>query len=244
MNKILFTDPRLFMAVVGPSGCGKTRLVFEMLLADTFYPRYEKIYYFYQEYQSLYTEMGRRLSGRIEFIKGVNFEMISQLDNCLLIFDDSCEEIYADSRFVKLATSGRHRKIHILYIKHNLFFQSKYSKTIDLNNTHLVLFKSPRDVNQIHYLGNQLKLGGFVEMCYKRATAEPYGHLLIDFDPKTPDQLRFASNITGPGPSVFYLQSWQAVRTPVTDEREKLGYSEALAKPESNKFATKVPVKL
>ena len=244
MNKIIFTDPRLFMAIVGPSGCGKTRLVFELLLTDAFYPQYEKTYYFYQEYQNLYHEMEKRLKGRIEFVKGVNFDMITQLENCLLIFDDSCEEIYADSRFVKLATSGRHRNVHIIYIKHNLFFQSKFSKTIDLNNTHLILFKSPRDVNQIRYLGNQLQLGDFVDKCYKTATSEAYGHLLIDFDPRTPEQLRFSSNITGPGPSIFYLQPWQAVRTPITNEREKRGYSQAFTKPKAtqptNKFHSKL----
>ena len=244
MNKIVFTDPRLFMAVVGPSGCGKTRLVFDMLLKGTFQPRYTKTYYFYQEYQELYKQMENKLKGAIEFVKGVNFEMIAKLTNCLLIFDDSCEEIYADSRFVKLATSGRHKQVHIIYIKHNLFFQSKFSKTIDLSNTHLILFKSPRDVNQIRYLGNQLQLGEFVEKCYKKATSEAYGHLMIDFDPRTPDQLRFASNITGPCPSIFYLQPWQAVRTPITNEREKLGYSEALAKSKatetSGKFCSKL----
>ena len=36
------------MSIVGPSGCGKTELLFRMLKGSTFYPRFEKIYYFYK----------------------------------------------------------------------------------------------------------------------------------------------------------------------------------------------------
>ena len=61
--------------------------------------------------------------------------MIKNLENCLLVFDDSCEEIYQEQAFVKLAVAGRHRKLHCIFVKHNLFHQSKWSRTIDLNNT-------------------------------------------------------------------------------------------------------------
>ena len=47
MNKIISTKDRLFMSVSGPSGSGKTDLIFQMLLKGTFYPSYNKIFYFY-----------------------------------------------------------------------------------------------------------------------------------------------------------------------------------------------------
>ena len=74
----------------------------------------------------------------------------------MLVFDDSCEEIFNDKEFSKLATAGRHRIISVIYVKHNLFQQSKWSRTIDLNTTHIILFKSPRDIQQIIYIGKQL----------------------------------------------------------------------------------------
>ena len=76
-------------------------------------------------------------------------EFFSQLKNCLLVFDDSCEEIFNDKEFSKLATAGRHRNISVIYVKHNLFQQSRRSRVIDLNTTHIVLFKSPRDSRSI-----------------------------------------------------------------------------------------------
>ena len=45
-------------------------------------------------------------------------------------FDDSCEEIYQEKEF---AVSGRHKTVNGIFVKHNLFHQSKWSRTIDLN---------------------------------------------------------------------------------------------------------------
>ena len=70
--------------------------------------------------------------------------------------------------------------------------------------------------------------------CYQLATKEPLGHLLIDLDPKTSDCLRYCSNITEPGATVFYLPSDKAETTPLNDEREKIVYNEA-----NGAFATK-----
>ena len=65
----------------------------------------------------------------LEFVQGVNFEFIDSLKNngtkYLLIFDDSCGEICNSKAFVDIATAGRHRGLNTIYIKHNLFHQSK-----------------------------------------------------------------------------------------------------------------------
>ena len=156
--------------------------------------------------------------------------MIKNLENCLLVFDDSCEEIYQEQAFVKLAVAGRHRKLHCIFVKHNLFHQSKWSRTIDLNITHVILFKSPRDLQQIDHFGRQLKQLDFIREAYQRATTRPFGHLLIDFDPKRSDVLRFCSNIVAPQPTTFYIPSSTAKETLLTNEREKIAYTEALAR--------------
>ena len=155
--------------------------------------------------------------------------MIKKLEDRLLVFDDSCEEIYQEKEFVKLAVAGRHKKVHCIFVKHNLFHQSKWLRTIDLNTTHIILFKSPRDLQQIDHLSRQLKKVVFLRDCYTRATSEPYGHLLIDLDPKTSECLQFCSNITAPGASIFYIPSEIAKETNLTNEREKRVYTEALA---------------
>ena len=196
MNKKVSTSDRLFMAVCGPSGCGKTEIIFQMLLKNAFFPNFKSIYYFYQHDQPKFQTMERDLN--IYFTKFSGFEFISQLENCLLVFDDSCEEIFIDKEFSKLATAGRHKKISVIYVKHNLFQQSRWSRTIDLNTTHIFLFKSPRDIQQISYIRKQLNNTKFLKDSYDLATKQPFGHLLIDLDPKTTDSLRYCSNIVPP----------------------------------------------
>ena len=205
MNEIISTSDRLFMAVCGPSCCGKTELIFQILPRNTFYPKFESIYYFYQHEQPKFSSIERDLN--IFFTNFSGFEFISQLENCLLVFDDSCEEIFNDKEFSKLATAGRHRNISVIHVKHNLFQQSKWSRTIDLNTTHIILFKSPRDIQQFTYIGKQLNNTKFLKESYELSANLPFGHLLIDLDQKISDFLRYCSNIVQPGPTIFYLPS-------------------------------------
>ena len=61
MNKIISTKERIFISLVGPSGSGKSHLIHEWLTIGTFQPEFDKIYYFYQHYQSLYGLMSKML---------------------------------------------------------------------------------------------------------------------------------------------------------------------------------------
>ena len=85
-----------------------------------------------------------------------------------------------------------------------MFNQSILGRDFELQNTHIVLFKSPRDVLQINTLSQQLGLGSRLKEWYQDATSTPYGHLLIDLTPKTVDLLRYCTN-SGSVPSKFYL---------------------------------------
>ena len=106
-----------------------------------------------------------------------------------------------------------------------MFQESRWSRTIDLNTTDIILFKSPRDTQQTSFIGRQLNNAQFLEESYELATKEPFGLLLIDLDPKTSDVLRYCSNIVPPGPSIFYLPSAKAVITTLSDEKERSLYA-------------------
>ena len=203
MNKTIPTTERVFMSLVGPSGCGKTQLIYEMLKHGTFQPPFEKIYYFFQFNQPIFSLMIQDIPN-IEFIKCVDFELIDNLPSnnpTLLIFDDSCDEIMKSKSFEKLAIAGRHRKMSVIYIKHNLYHKSSIGRDAELQLTHIVLFKSARDVQQIARLGQQLGVN-LIEW-YKDATKYPYGHLMIDLHPKTNDLLRYSTD-SSVAPTKFY----------------------------------------
>ena len=142
-------------------------------------------------------ELNARRS-HIEFVKFDGFDRLRNIGNILLVFDDSCEEIYNDKEFAKLATAGRHRGLDVNYVKHNLFQQSRWSQTIDLNTSHIILFKSPRDIQQIDHLGRQLNAPKLLRQSYELTTKDSFGHLLIDLDPQTSDlsQILIKNNTT------------------------------------------------
>ena len=120
------------------------------------------------------------------------------------MFDDSCEEICNSKAFVDISTAGRRRGLSAIYIKHNLFHHSKLGRDVELQNTHIVLFKSPRDVMQTTTLSTQLDLGSDLVDWYRDAKSVHFGHLLIDLSPRTDDRLRYCTN-TGSIPSKFYM---------------------------------------
>ena len=79
------------------------------------------------------------------FKKLNRFKLLGNLENVFQVFDDLCGDIYNDKEFVRLATTGRHSGIDVIYVKQNLFQQSRWSRTIDLNASHITLFKSSRE---------------------------------------------------------------------------------------------------
>ena len=128
LKKLISTKNRIFKSLVGPSDSGKTYLIHEWLKVGTFQPKIDKINFLYQHPQPLYDVMQKEIDN-LEFVQRVHFEFINSLKNkCtkyLLIFDDSCAEICNSKEFVDIATAGRHRGFSTIYIKHNLFHQSK-----------------------------------------------------------------------------------------------------------------------
>ena len=207
MNELISTKNGVFSPLVGPPETGKSQLIYNWLKIGTFQPKFDKIYFFYQLFQSLYDVMQKEIKN-LEFVQGLNFEFIDSLKNngkkYLLIFDDSYEKICYSNAFVDIATAGRHRGLSTIYVKHNLFHQSKLARDVELQNTHIVLFKSPRDVMQVTTLSTQLGLGSELVDWYRGATSVPFGHLLIDLSPRTDDRLRNCTN-TGSVPSKFYI---------------------------------------
>ena len=106
----------------------------------------------------------------LEFVQEVHFDNIDSLKKngtkYLLVFADSFEEICNSKAFADIATAGRHRGLSTIYIKHNLFHLSKLGRDVELQNTHIVLFKSQRDVMQVTTHSTQLGLGSELVDCY------------------------------------------------------------------------------
>ena len=125
---------------------------------------------------------------------------------------------------VDIATAGRHRSLSTIYIKPNHFHESKLGRDVDLQNTHIVLFKSPHDVMQVTTHSKQLGLGLELVDWYRDAKPVPFGNLLKDLSPRTDDQLRYCTN-TGFIPSKFYIPDRLKQSKFSKDEHTKSLYS-------------------
>ena len=209
MNKRIRTDPHCFISIAGPCGSGKTQLVSNMLKNQSkiFQPCFDEIVYLYNHYQKHYdTLLVNCVSQKhsIEFHQGLNWSEVERCEarklRTLVVIDDLYQQACEDEYFINLVIAGRHRNIYFIALKHNLFQQSKHSKTIKLNVTQMISFKSPSDLEQIGVLGRQMGDRQLLIDAYKKATQAPFGHLMIDFDSHTDAELNLCSNCSGTGP--------------------------------------------
>ena len=134
----------------------------------------------------------------VEFVWGIDSLSEVQFDprlNNLLILDDLMEELAGDKKASTLFTRDMHHKnITVFFVVQNLFKQGKSMRDVALNSQVIVLFKSPRDVQQIRVLARQTGIKD-LEKAYLEAIKDPYGYLVINLQPHTPDAIRLQTDI-------------------------------------------------
>ena len=101
-------------------------------------------------------------------------------------------------------------------------------RDVELQNTHIVLFKLPRDVHQVATLSVQWVLGSALVEWYRHATSVPFDHFLIDFSLQTDDRLRYCIN-GGKIPSKCCLPDILKNLKHLDDEHTKSLYSPSIA---------------
>jgi len=181
--------------VVGPSMSGKSFFILQLMQEATKYfdPPPARVVYAYGIWQPAFDK-----AKNIQFVKGV--EGLSQVDfnpksPTILVIDDLMEELCNNKELSVLFTREIHHKnITVFFLVQNLFKQGKAMRDVTLNCQMLILFKSPRDYEQIRVLGRQLGIPGLVN-AYRNAIKARYGYLVINLQPTTPDLLRLQSNI-------------------------------------------------
>jgi hypothetical protein len=90
-----------------------------------------------------------------EDIDKVDYLDISQRNS--IILDDYMAQSGKNNRISDLFTKGSHpRNLSVIYIVQNIFHQGKEMRNISLNAHYIVLFKSPRDKQQVSMLARQI----------------------------------------------------------------------------------------
>jgi hypothetical protein len=182
--------------VSGPTGSGKTSLVKAIIQHHVIEPVPKNILWLYAADQPLYKEMKG-----VKFHEGIPDDIehcFSSKQNNLLIIDDLMTQCHSDERMTRLFSVGSsHNNLSIIFIVHNLFHHGKEMRNISLNTHYIILFKNPRDSQQISTLARQMYPGSshFLIEAYQDATRHAHGYLFIDLKPKTNDQLRIRTGI-------------------------------------------------
>ena len=189
------------------SGCtqsGKTVWVKSLLekAQKTISPPPQRIIWCYGQWQPSYFDMLGTMPG-IEFNKGIpddidNADYLDVSQRNLIVLDDLMAQSGKDKRIADLFTKGsHHRNLSIIHIVQNIFHQGKEMRNISLNAHYIVLFKSPRDKQQISMLTRQVNPGRVQEFMssYEDATSRPHAYLMLDLRPTTDDQQRLKTNI-------------------------------------------------
>ena len=115
--------------------------------------------------QPTFSEKMSSRENDVNFMKTNGCKSVRNLENILLVFDGSCEGIYNDKEFDRFVTAGRHRGIDVIYVKHNLFQQTRWSHTFGSNTSLISMFKSPRDLRQLNLLRRQLNVSKLLRSC-------------------------------------------------------------------------------
>jgi hypothetical protein len=180
--------------VAGPSSSGKTWFVFRLIkhVDRLVVPPPEKILYYYGEFQPSFSEFPA-----VEFHEGLpDVGRFDGRHRMLLIIDDLMNE--TDQNVCNLFTKLSHRiNVSVVFITQNLYHRNRFVRTMNLNTHYIVLFKNPRDANQVTTLARQMYPGKskFVVEAFKDATKNLYGYLLIDLKPATDERYRIRTNI-------------------------------------------------
>ncbi len=180
----------------GPTGSGKTTLVKAIIQDKIIEPAPRNILWLYAADQPLYKGM----TG-VNFHRGIPEDIEHRFNpktNNLLIIDDLMTECHSDERMTRLFSVGSsHNNLSIIFIVHNLFHQGKEMRNISLNTHYIILFKNPRDSQQIATLARQMypRKSKFLIEAYEDATKSAHGYLFIDLKPNTNEQLRIRTGI-------------------------------------------------
>lgn len=197
-HAFVFKHPTTII-VAGPTQAGKTEFVIKLLKNNLIVPTPNNIIWAYGQKNQKQMDKISAVAPNVDFSEGLpDLENINPEENNLLILDDLMDELQKNKNCSNLFTRGsHHNNITVIAIVHNLFNQQKYTRTIALNTRYYVLFKSPRDTQQIQHFGRQIfpQHKTFIPAALKQATTKPYGYLIIDLHSQTPDTLRVHTGI-------------------------------------------------
>ena len=204
--------------VIGPSMSGKTALTMAILRnsAQMYEIPPKEIVYAYGVYQKVFGELEEEMNN-VTLHEGLpNKELIERIGseepdhNVILVLDDLLDEICKSAEMCALFTRDvHHRRISVIMLSQNIYHQSRYSRTISLNSSYLILMKTCRDLQQVHHLSRQMNPSTPKRLleAYEDSIREKYGYLVVNNLTGSGDEdIRLSTNILPSDDLILYLK--------------------------------------
>ena len=185
------------MLISGPSGCGKTFFVRKLLrFSEQMIDQHlQDIIWCHGIEQPFHHELKNEFP-MIKFNNGLpDPAILSRSKPQLMVLDDLMNETKGNIVANLFAKWSHHTNTSVIYITQNLFPKNKENRDISLNSKYIVVFKNPRDGQQITFLGTLMGKQKFISEAFQVATVKPHGYLMLDLTQDAKDELRTRSQI-------------------------------------------------
>lgn len=183
--------------VVGPSGSGKTWLLVRILthLSKLFDVQFDDFVWHFGIKQDFHKDIKKRFP-KITFIEGLpDYSAWDASKKRFCVLDDLQNQTKGNTVSDLFTKVSHHKNTTVFYILQNLFPKNKEQRDISLNAKYFLIFKNPRDMQQVGLLGSQMGKHDLMKKAYAHATSRPHGYLMIDVTQEANDLLRFRTNI-------------------------------------------------
>lgn len=191
------------IVVSGSSGSGKStfiRNVFKHMkcLFDT---EFASILYCYGEESAIPHDLethGTPFRTHAGVPKEWNLTDLGLTAPALVIIEDLIEQAYDSQAVAELFTKKiHHLNLSVIFTTQNFFYKSKFSRTISLNASYIVLMRNVRDRSQFAHLARQIEPQHSKELvkAYNEAIQNKFSYFLIDLHPQSEDALRYRTCI-------------------------------------------------
>ena len=114
-----------------------------------------------------------------------------------------------------LFTKGtHHRNLTVIYLVQNVYNQGKSRRTKSPNSHYSVVFRNGRDASQFRTMAYQIyqNEGKWLFNACTNATSKPYGYLVLDHYPSTPEDQMVVTNILPGDQLAYYINSHAKVK--------------------------------
>jgi GTPase SAR1 family protein len=184
--------------ISGCAGSGKSSLLSSLLQNQkrAFSKPFDKIFYCTNNKQSIPSD----LTHMVTHIQGIPEEELinaKEDSNRLFVLDDILESVSNSETVLRLYLYSRHNQTSVITLCQNLFFKSKYLRTLSLNSNYIFVMYTKRDLTSIDVLGRQMfpQNPKLLSTIFDNHINKPYKYLLLSYEITEPNELKLRSDI-------------------------------------------------